>query len=153
MVTYRDGDLLESKCEVICHQTNCKGVMGSGIARTIRVFYPEAYEALRRRYEQGEAKLGVIDLVPTLLGGFMRCVVNCYGEYDYLPRGVVHTDYEALQKCFNAIAAEFEGSGYTIGFPYKIGCGLAGGDWDIVSKMIENTFEGDKWKVEIWRLN
>jgi O-acetyl-ADP-ribose deacetylase (regulator of RNase III) len=80
MVTYHDGDLLESKCEVICHQTNCKGVMGSGIAKVIRLFYPEAYQALECRFAQGEAELGEIDVVPTVRDGFMRCVVNCYGE-------------------------------------------------------------------------
>lgn len=40
-----------------------------------------------------------------------------------------------------------------IGFPYKIGCGLAGGDWNIVSKIIEETFAGNEWRVELWRLN
>lgn len=35
-----------------------------------------------------------------------------------------------------------------IGFPYKIGCGLAGGDWDVVSAIIEREFEG--YEVEIY---
>lgn len=28
MMTIRDGDLLSSNCEVICHQTNCMGAIG-----------------------------------------------------------------------------------------------------------------------------
>ena len=36
MVTIHEGDLLASNCEVICHQTNCMGAMGSGIAKAIR---------------------------------------------------------------------------------------------------------------------
>ena len=30
--------------------------------------------------------------------------------------------------------------GYSVSIPYNIGCGLAGGDWNIVSKMIEEIF-------------
>lgn len=153
MVTIHEGDLLASNCEVICHQTNCMGAMGSGIAKAIRATYPEAYHALRDRFEQGAAAVGEVDFVPTIRSGFLRCVVNCYGEKDYLPRGAVHTNYEALQHCFDKIKEEFAGKNYTIGFPYKIGCGLAGGDWNIVSKMIEETFAGDEWRVELWRLS
>ena len=153
MVTIHEGNLLSSNCEVICHQTNCMGVMGSGIAKAIRSTYPEAYRALRDRFERGDALIGEVDFVPTIRDGFLRCVVNCYGEKDYLPRGVVHTNYDALQSCFNKIKAEFSGKNYTIGFPYRIGCGLAGGDWDIVFKMINNTFGGEEWRVELWRLN
>ena len=152
MVVIREGDLLASGCEVICHQTNCMGAMGSGIARAIRATYPEAYYALRARFERGDASVGEVDFVPTIRNGFLRCVVNCYGEKDYLPRGAVHTDYEALKACFEKIKAEFAGKNYTIGFPYKIGCGLAGGDWDIVSAIIEKTFAGNDWRVELWRL-
>lgn len=153
MVTIHEGDLLTSNCEVICHQTNCTGVMGAGIAKAIRAAYPEAYHALIERFEQGAAELGEVDFVPTIRNGFLRCVVNCYGEQNYRPRGVVHTNYEALQACFEKIKAEFVGKKYTIGFPYNIGCGLAGGDWNIVSKLIEEAFAGDEWRVELWRLN
>ena len=100
MVTIREGNLLTSDCEVICHQTNCQGAMGSGIARAIRAAYPEAYQALRDRFCRGEAAVGEVDFVRTMRDGVPRCVVNCYGEYDYLPRGVVHTDYDGLRRCF-----------------------------------------------------
>ena len=35
--------------------------------------------------------------------------------------------------------------------PYKIGCGLANGDWNIVSKIIEETFKEDV-KLTVYRL-
>lgn len=150
MVKICKGDLLASHCNVICHQTNCKGAMGSGIAKVIRKAYPEAYQALRDRWARGDAILGCTDVVFTPSGRF---VVNCYSQQDYLPRGAGHTDYKALQACLNDIKSTFYGEGYIIGFPYKIGCGLAGGDWDIVYKMILDTFSGEEWNVKIWRLN
>ena len=153
MITIHEGDLLASNCEVICHQTNCMGAMGGGIARVIRDTYPEAYYALKQRFERGAAFVGEVDFVPTIRNGFLRCIVNCYGEYDYLPIGAVHTDYEALKVCFKKIKKEFSGRNYTIGFPYKMGCGLAGGDWNIVYKLIEDAFAGDEWRVELWHLS
>ena len=41
---YREGNLLLSKdVEVIGHQANCQNTFGSGIARSIREMYPDAY--------------------------------------------------------------------------------------------------------------
>ena len=39
------GDLLkQDKVDIICHQTNCKGVMGAGIAFQIKRTYPEVFK-------------------------------------------------------------------------------------------------------------
>ena len=38
-----------------------------------------------------------------------------------------------------------------IGFPYKIGCGLAGGDWNVVESIINEIFKD--YKVEIYKYN
>ena len=39
------GDLLkQDKVDIICHQTNCKGVMGAGIAFQIKRAYPEVFK-------------------------------------------------------------------------------------------------------------
>ena len=65
-------------------------------------------------------------------------VVNSYTQYSY---GRNHSDgvknpldYEALQLCLRKINKVFKGK--KIGLP-KIGCGLAGGNWSIVKKLIK----------------
>ena len=35
-----EGNLLEAPERIIVHQTNCMGVMGSGIAKQIKAKYP-----------------------------------------------------------------------------------------------------------------
>jgi hypothetical protein len=35
--------------------------------------------------------------------------------------------------------------------PYKIGCGLAGGDWEVVKGIIVEVFKPTELFVEIWR--
>ncbi|WP_411668007.1 hypothetical protein [Bacillus subtilis] len=39
MIKIIQGDLLEAKENIIAHQVNCKGVMGSGIALQIKKKY------------------------------------------------------------------------------------------------------------------
>jgi hypothetical protein len=57
MIKHIKCDIFESGADVICHQVNCQGVMGSGIAKQIRERYPSVYEdyrALCETYEPSE---------------------------------------------------------------------------------------------------
>lgn len=38
-----NGDLLEANEDILGHQVNCQGVMGSGIAKILRDRYPNLY--------------------------------------------------------------------------------------------------------------
>ena len=53
-----EGNLLDSKANIICHQTNCKGVMGSGVALAVKTRYPAAYESYRKAFDNKKLKLG-----------------------------------------------------------------------------------------------
>lgn len=164
MVEYKQGDLLTSGCDIICHQCNCMGVMGSGIAKQIR----DKYAGLYKNYEVfvnditnaygREALLGRVYYYPTANGPL---VANMFSQFNYLPRNVVHTDYAAFRKCIRDVGrtAKSIPENYNIklpdvriGFPYKIGCGLAGGDWNIVKQILEDEFSSSEYKVEIWKL-
>lgn len=39
-----DGDLFTTNAQIICHQVNCQGKMGSGVAKQVREKYPHVYE-------------------------------------------------------------------------------------------------------------
>lgn len=174
MVTYHNGDLLESRCNVICHQVNCEGAMGSGIAKQIRERYPQVYETFRRTFESFNNTLGSIDVI--LVQDFTnkqieddlhrRFIINCYSQLNYNRHGETkcHTQYNAFVECLRKLKRELvdyigahtmdDGAikKFTIGFPDHIGCGLAGGNWDIVKNIIEREFEGKEWEVEVWKL-
>lgn len=90
MITFKDGDLLSSGYKVICHQVNCQGVMGSGIAKEIRKRFSAAYEIFRKSFLAGEAKLGNIDLAfdhdeYNQRAGCWIFICNMYAQYHYLP--------------------------------------------------------------------
>ena len=87
-----------------------------------------------------------------------RIIVNMYAQEDIYPRGVRHTDYDAFRSCLCELELlldmfEYEFGKMKIGFPDHIGCGLAGGDWNIVRGIIEDVYGKDKHEIEIWKLN
>lgn len=159
MVVYKKGNLLESNCDIICHQVNCKRAMGRGIAGQIRQKWPKAYEDycynIDYMYENDFVKqssdlLGMISWTELEDNKY---VMNFFSQDEYYPRDRCHTDYEAFTKCCKALKNfiteyNLDKLKTIIGFPYKIGCGLAGGNWDIVSAIIEREFEG--YEVEIY---
>ena len=114
--------------------------MGSGIAKEVRERFPEAYEQFRNTYKANKNKLGYVDIVEAIHS--TRTIVNMYAQDNYLPRGIQHTDYAAFEACLRKIKESFYNKRHniTIGFPYKIGCGLGGGDWSVVLGLIEKVF-------------
>lgn len=144
-----DGDLFDTAAPIICHQVNCQGKMGSGVAKQIREKYPTAY----RQYvnicadKKGDpsALLGTAQFVY----GTDRIVVNMFAQNKYGYDKALYTSYMAFTACLQNIARQVA-PGETIAMPYKIACGLAGGDWNVVYKLIENVL-GQKYNVELWR--
>jgi hypothetical protein len=81
-------------------------------------------------------------------------VANIIGQYDIYPRdGKIPLDYEALEKGFKFIIEIFKmhKMPLTVHMP-KIGCGLAGGDWNRVEEIIKNTFINSNIEVYVYLL-
>lgn len=128
----------------IAHGVNCMGVMGSGIAAQVRSRYPEVYQDYKEycnSMDRGKL-LGTVQYVmlPDAL------VLNCFTQYRYGTERR-HADYDAIRACFENINK----SGLKqLALP-KIGCGLAGGDWNIVEKILLETLT-DLQEVEVFVL-
>ena len=43
MIKTVNGNILEATEDIICHQVNCQGVMGSGLAKQIRSKWPSVF--------------------------------------------------------------------------------------------------------------
>lgn len=67
MVTFHNGNILDSGAAVICHQVNCQGKMNSGVAKAIREKWPEVYTRYRTKYECEVDLLGQIQ--PVIING------------------------------------------------------------------------------------
>lgn len=149
-VRYKSGDLAKDPTLVKVHQVNCQGVMGSGVAKSIRAEYPKVYKAYKRLCETKDTSelLGNAQFVDV---GFNTVVVNLFGQLNYGRNGL-YTDYKALKRALKEIKYVLTYvSDYIfydeMAFPYMIGCGLGGGNWNIVQSLILNEFQD--WSGEI----
>lgn len=145
MIKIVNGNILNASEDIICHQVNCQGVMGSGLAKQIRSKYPEVFDQYKEycKYIQYPKQLLGKALPVKCWDG--KIVFNLFGQLYYGKDGKQYTDYDALRECFKNIKRSvlFEtGDLYhkTIAIPFQIGCGLAGGSWNIVYNIIEDVF-------------
>lgn len=136
------GDLiqlaLEGRFDVIVHGVNAQCVMGSGIAKSIREAFPEAYEADCKTIKGDREKLGTISFAEVHRNGRRIIVVNACTQFDFQGGGV-KVDYEALDRCLTHVRSHFKD--LRIGYP-KIGAGLARGNWHRIALLIEKAFIG-----------
>lgn len=148
MIKYITGDLVRDaeNYDVIIHGCNCFCTMGSGIAPQIKHKFPEAYTADCATKSGDESKLGTITHTDT---SKKPVVVNLYSQFGYSGRkhGKIDLDYDALRSGLKLVKQQF--SGKFIGMP-KIGAGLAGGDWSIIEKIIEEELYGEYVVVVNW---
>lgn len=125
------GNLLDVKAGVIIHQVNNKGAMGAGIAGEIRRAYPQHY----LDFKAAEPLLGT--LVKTKVSSTLG-VVGMFSQDGYGRDNKVYTNYGAFEECLKAIA-ELYAINPKIKYyvPFGIGCGLAGGDWNVIISLLE----------------
>jgi O-acetyl-ADP-ribose deacetylase (regulator of RNase III) len=123
---------------VLIHGCNCFCNMGAGIARTIKENYFEAYNTDCKTIKGDKSKLGTYSSVDIKHENINFTIVNAYTQYHYGGR-VRNADYNAIKAVFNKISVDFKNK--TIIYP-MIGAGLAGGDWEIISKIIDEELYG-----------
>lgn len=135
------GDLVrlakDSVFDLIAHGCNCFCTMGAGIALQIKKEFPKAYQADLQTKKGNIQKLGTCSWARTNKG---LIVVNAYTQFNYGGRGK-KVDYYAIESCMEWIKDNF--SGKSMGFPL-IGCGLAGGEWNVVRGIIENKLKDEE---------
>jgi O-acetyl-ADP-ribose deacetylase (regulator of RNase III) len=142
MVTIRTGDLLKAEETIIAHQVNCCGAAG-GLAAAVFEKYTDAendyYQIIDRCHDaggQGWALLGIAQFTGQQKDGHI--IANLYGQYypgeDYRP--------DELEKALKHLAAFAKLSEMSVALPWKLSCGICGGDWNEVLPMIERAMDG-----------
>ena len=136
------GDLLAiakaGSFDTIIHGCNCFCRMGAGIARQIADQFPEAYNTDLKTKSGDEAKLGDYTATAIWVHALKKpfIIINAYTQFrfDGRNKGEMDVDYDAVRKVMKKINTDFKG--HRIGYPL-IGAGLAGGDWEIISNIID----------------
>ena len=151
MIKRINEDLLESGCEIIIHQVNCKGTMNTGIAKRIREKYPEVYRQYKNlcdRYKgREEDLLGRSQFVYAFDPDLKKyiCIINLFAQKSFGKNGSLYTNYEAFNTALETLRIEIINglparslADMKIGLPYLIGCKNDGGDWPFIDSIIDD---------------
>lgn len=138
------GDLLESTDKYIVHQTNCVTTSGAGLAHFIFKKYPYS-DVYSTRSEKDCSLYSLRDNPGSITisgnGQDERYIVNLMGQlypggsWDDMPEDNEEMRHKFFHKALGRLAKVPNLD--TVAFPYKIGCGIAGGNWEWYSNMIE----------------
>lgn len=149
------GDLVtrakQGHYDVIVHGCNAFIKMGSGIAKEIKREFPAAYEADVATKKGDINKLGTYSKADISIGlDNLVTVINAYTQYRYGSGN--HADYKAIAKVFRNLKNDFGNKNLRFGIP-KIGAGRAGGDWDLISKIIDTELYDENVELVIYEKN
>lgn len=146
------SNLLEVKSGIICQQVNCVGVMGAGLALQIKRKWPVVYKNYKQDCDLvADDPTKLMGCVQDTLVGDGLVVANCFGQV-YPGMNRVMTDYFAWDMILDKLCVLANFFSLDLHFPWGIGCGLAGGDWGIISEKLHNKFNDSKTLAFIHKL-
>lgn len=150
-VIYKKGNLLDAKTDVIAHQVNCQGVMGSGVAKQIKEKWPDVfaqYDYHTRMLEN--ACLGNCQMVQITESQF---VANLFGQRYYGRENLRYTSYDGIYDALAKLQVYMNNRNCnSVAFPYKMSSDRGGADWNVILAMIESVFKDTNVTIEIWKL-
>jgi O-acetyl-ADP-ribose deacetylase (regulator of RNase III) len=155
MIKIVNGDLLDAKENIICHQVNCQAKMNSGVAKSIRQRFPQAYNEYMIMSEPyvkarlNDQLLGMVQFVE--IARLEKYVANIFGQLNYGYDKKMYTDPLALYEGFKKIRLGAEEHGLSVAMPYMIGCYRGGADWKQVEDLLLTAFDG--YEVTLYKLH
>lgn len=127
--------------DYILQGCNCFNAMGGGFAYMVSKLYPAAVEADNMTIRGDKSKLGTYTIGGPIINGYCQ----------YTPGGpesdTTQKRYEWIQSLFININRDFKGK--SIAIP-RIGAGIAGGDWHIISHIISQHCPDVNITVFLW---
>lgn len=155
MINYVQGDATAPQGDgnkIILHVCNDIGGWGAGFVLALSQRWPEP-EAAYRRWYQGRSsnnfELGEVQVVPVEPD---IMVANLIGQRDIHPGpDGPPIRYEALEAGLSQLADEAYAADASVHMP-RIGCGLAGGDWETVGAIVQRTLVDTGTPVTVYDL-
>jgi O-acetyl-ADP-ribose deacetylase (regulator of RNase III) len=140
-IEYKTGDAtapIGAGTKIIVHVCNDIGAWGRGFVMALSKRWPDPerrYHAWQKGDEQRPFALGQVQFVQV---SEEIWVANLLGQRDIRPScGVPPVRYEAIRAGLKNVASEAKLLQASVHMP-RIGCGLAGGDWSVISCILED---------------
>lgn len=135
MIIIKNGDLLKASEDILVHQVNVAGIMGGGVAKQIAEKYPITEKEYTEYCKSAKFKYSNLKGQVLLRKEKGKYIANLFSQDKF------NTDYESMVKGFERIKSYAIKNNLKIAMPYKIGCGIANGDWELVLDIIIKVFK------------
>lgn len=146
-IIQKQGNIFETSQPALAHGVNIRGVMGAGIAKTVRQNYPDVYKLYREQCVARELSVGDVLPVFSVKGTPNRWIFNLATQDDPGPSARYEWVEESVRKALDLV----QNLGLSgIAFP-RIGAGIGGLNWSRVEAII--TAEAAKHpslEIELW---
>ena len=139
MLSEIKGDLFKIGANILVHQVNCQGAMDDGIALQIRRNLLSRSQYIEYRWFCEKNDADALGSVLYSRIGSNRYVASCFAQEESSRTWRI-TDYRALHRCLQNVETTARLEGMSVAIPGYIGCGLEGGDWNVVKAIINNVF-------------
>jgi O-acetyl-ADP-ribose deacetylase (regulator of RNase III) len=137
---------------IIVHVCNDIGGWGRGFVKALSERWPEPEKRYRAWYRGEEAIPFVLGEVQFIAVEAQLWVANLIGQHDIKTiGGVPPIRYEAVRVGLRKVSAEASRLGAAVHMP-RIGCGLAGGNWEEINKIIAEELVGRGVEVVVYDL-
>lgn len=150
MIHYKKGDviqaLIDSEIQCMAHGVNCQGGFGSGIAGQLAERIPYARERYIEKHLLEGWSLGEVQETISKEG---LIVLNCATQYTYGRSPQRYVNYDSIYIVLDKLKKYCENNDRSLGLP-RIGCGLAGGNWNIVDSMLNAVFKNSFVDVTVY---
>lgn len=144
MLINKTGDILKATENIICHQVNEEGVMVGGLALQIAKKYPQ----VEKEYKDVCSKLqGLLyGQYQAIKIGDKKYIANCFTQRNFI------TNLDDIEQVFTGLLESCKLNNFSICLPYKYGCGIANGDWNKVTKVLEKLSNEFGVDINIYKL-
>ena len=142
MVEYKEGNVCNTECDTFAIPVNCKGVMGAGLALWFKNNFPKFFTAYQKALR-----------IKALYPG-NPCLIKLDGvKVVMFPTKDDWKQDSSMQMIEDGLLAVRRSKELwkisSIAFP-ALGCGCGKLNWNDVKSLIEDIFEKDDLKVEVY---
>lgn len=152
-IQYLKGDATNPQAKgnkIIAHICNDIGGWGKGFVLAISKRWKEPEAAYRKWYADGASggfELGKMQFVPAQQNIWVANMLAQRGTKTGSKGPPIR--YDALKKCLAQLTQHAQEHSASVHMP-RIGCGLAGGKWEEVEPLIEQTLLANKVSVYVY---
>lgn len=145
MIKIINGNILNCIEDIIVHQVNVDGIMEGGLAKQIASQYPKVEKEYIKFCDKNNFVYENLKGKVLIIKENSKNIANIFSQ-----KPNFDTDYQSMQVALEKVRKYTEEHNLSVAIPFKIGCGIANGDWELVLDVINKAFKD--YEVVIYRL-